>query len=54
MVLSYLNARRVQTRAERSKGRLRVVDAKSAYFRLRPGEEGAQALYEALKHLLRA
>ena len=43
----------VKALAQRSDGRLRVVDADSAYFRLKAREEAPPALYEALKHLLR-
>jgi transcription-repair coupling factor (superfamily II helicase) len=53
VVLGYKTARRVKELAERSKGRLRVVDAESAYFRLRPAEEAPEALYQALRELLR-
>jgi transcription-repair coupling factor (superfamily II helicase) len=54
VVLGYKNARRVKELADRSKGRLRVVDAESAYFRLRPNEESPDALYKVLRELLRA
>jgi transcription-repair coupling factor (superfamily II helicase) len=54
VVLGYRNARRVKTLAERSGGRLRVVDGSSAYFRLRPGEAEPEALYRTLRKLLRA
>jgi transcription-repair coupling factor (superfamily II helicase) len=53
VVLSYRSARLVRRLAERSEGRLRVVDEKSAYFRLLPEEREAPALYECLKDLLR-
>jgi transcription-repair coupling factor (superfamily II helicase) len=53
VVLGYKSAKRIKALAERSGGRLRVVDADSAYFRLRGREEAPPALYEALKHLLR-
>jgi transcription-repair coupling factor (superfamily II helicase) len=54
VVLGYKSARRVKELADRSKGRLRVVDAESAYFRLRPAEEAPAALYKVLRELLRA
>ena len=54
VVLGYRNARRAKELADRSKGRLRIVDAESAYFRLRPAEEAPEALYKVLKDLLRA
>jgi transcription-repair coupling factor (superfamily II helicase) len=53
VVLGYKNAKRIKALAERSAGRLRVVDAESAYFRLKPREESQAALYETLKQLLR-
>ena len=53
VVLGYKNAKRIKALAERSGGRLRVVDGGSAYFRLKAREEAPPALYEALKHLLR-
>jgi transcription-repair coupling factor (superfamily II helicase) len=53
VVLGYKSARRVRELADRSKGRLRVVDAESAYFRLRPSEESPEGLYKALRELLR-
>ncbi len=53
VVLGYKNAKRIKALAERSGGRLRVVDADSAYFRLKAREEAPPALYEVLKHLLR-
>ncbi len=53
VVLGYRHRKRVEQLAQRSAGRLRVVDAHSAYFRLRPGELEPAALYAALKHLLR-
>lgn len=53
VVLGYRNPKKVQELAERSKGRLRVVDAESAYFRLRGKEEGPERLYATLKDLLR-
>jgi transcription-repair coupling factor (superfamily II helicase) len=54
VVLGYKHARRIKELADRSKGRLRVVDAESAYFRLRPNEESPEALYKVLRELLRA
>ncbi len=53
VVLRYRNPRAVQKLAARSGGRLRVVDAASAYHRLRAVEEPPEALYACLKHLLR-
>ena len=53
VVLGYRNAKRIRELAERSKGRLVVVDEKSAYFRLRPTETEALALYKVVRGLLR-
>ncbi len=53
VVLGYRNPRRIKQLAERADGRLRIVDADSAYFRLAPAEIEPAALHAALKHLLR-
>jgi transcription-repair coupling factor (superfamily II helicase) len=53
MVLEYRSSRRIQRVALRSGGRLRVVDDRTAYFRLQPDESEPDALYEAVKDLLR-
>jgi len=53
VVLGYRNPRLIQELAERSRGRLRVVDNRSAYFRLKPNEFDPPALYSRLTHLLR-
>ena len=53
VVLGYRNPRKLQRLAERSEGRLRVVDEATAYFRLSPAETEPEALYASLKHLLR-
>jgi transcription-repair coupling factor (superfamily II helicase) len=53
VVLGYRNTKRIKELAERSRGRLVVVDEKSAYFRLRPAEMEPMALYKAVKGLLR-
>jgi transcription-repair coupling factor (superfamily II helicase) len=54
VVLGYRNPRRIRRLAERGKGRLRVVDGRSAYYRLEPAEHrDALALYQCLKTLLR-
>ena len=52
VVLGYRNTKRVKELAERSRGRLVVVDEKSAYFRLRPAETEPMAMYRAIKGLL--
>src|SRR5262249_35638102 len=52
VVLGYRSARKIQRLADRSGGRLRVVDETSAYLRLAPGEAEPSALYAILKELL--
>jgi transcription-repair coupling factor (superfamily II helicase) len=54
VVLGYRSPRRIKQLAERSGGRLRIVDGHSAYFRLTPAEVAPAALYACLKHLLRS
>jgi transcription-repair coupling factor (superfamily II helicase) len=53
VVLGYRNKKRIAELAERSGGRLRVVDEASAYFRPRAEELEPLALYNALVHLLK-
>jgi transcription-repair coupling factor (superfamily II helicase) len=53
LVLGYRNAKRVMQLADRSAGRLKVIDAKDAYFRLQDGEDEPGAMYELLKRVLR-
>jgi transcription-repair coupling factor (superfamily II helicase) len=53
VVLGYRNPRKIKRLAERSEGRLRIVDEATAYFRLSPAETEPEALYACLKHLLR-
>jgi len=53
VVLGYRNTKRIRELAERSKGRLVVVDEKSAYFRLRPAELEPLTMYRVVKGLLR-
>jgi transcription-repair coupling factor (superfamily II helicase) len=53
VVFGYRHQRKVERLAERSKGRLRIVDSASAYFRLKPSETAPTALYACLKDLLR-
>jgi transcription-repair coupling factor (superfamily II helicase) len=53
VVLNYRSARLMQRLAQRSNGRLRVVDDHSAYLRLKPAEVDQAALYPILKDLLR-
>jgi transcription-repair coupling factor (superfamily II helicase) len=53
LVLGYRNPRRIERLAQRSGGRLRIVDKESAYFRLRSEEYEPLALYRCVKELLR-
>ncbi|MBM4071558.1 MAG: transcription-repair coupling factor [Planctomycetes bacterium] len=53
LVLVYRNGRRLKRLAARADGRLKIVDEVSAYFRLRPKESAPDALYAAIKYLLR-
>ena len=53
LVLGYRNTKRIRELAERSRGRLVVVDEKCAYFRLRPTELEPLSMYRAVKGLLR-
>jgi transcription-repair coupling factor (superfamily II helicase) len=52
IVLTYKSARLIKKLAERGGERFRVVDEKSAYYRLGPGDEEPPRLYEMLKRLL--
>ncbi len=52
-VLDYRNPRHIRRLADRSAGRLRVVDDRSAYLRLAAPEAEPAALYARLKDLLR-
>src|SRR5262245_56119542 len=53
LVLEYKSARLAKRLAERSGGRLRVVDRASAFCRLAPAEEEPQNLFPLLRQLLR-
>ncbi|HEY1861737.1 MAG TPA: transcription-repair coupling factor [Gemmataceae bacterium] len=53
VVLGYRAARLVKALAERSRGRLKVVDHQSAYFRLSPKELDQTRLFQTLQSLLR-
>ena len=52
LVLTYRHENKAKELASHSRGRLKVVDAKSIYLRLKPGEEHDMALYELLGKLL--
>ena len=53
VVLGYRSPRKMAKLTARSEGRIRVIDAATAYCRLSGKEEEAAELYELLKHLLR-
>jgi transcription-repair coupling factor (superfamily II helicase) len=53
VVLGYRSARQAKRLAERSCGRLRIVNATQAYFRLEPAETTPDAMYAVVKDLLR-
>src|SRR5262249_44542092 len=52
VVFHYRNARRVQKLAQKSGGRIRVVDDRTAYWRPTPAELEPLGMYEALRELL--
>jgi transcription-repair coupling factor (superfamily II helicase) len=52
VVLGYRNPRKIKRLADLSRGRLRIVDGSSAYYRLQPGETEPVLLYQRLKDLL--
>jgi transcription-repair coupling factor (superfamily II helicase) len=54
LVFGYRNAKRMAHLVERSKGRLKAIDEKDAYFRLQEGEEETGGMYDLLRGLLRA
>ena len=54
LVLTYRSGRLMKKLAERAGPRLRVVDEKAAYWRLRPGEEEALQMYAVVTALLRS
>ena len=53
VVLVYRHPRKMERLAKRAGDRLRIADAQSAYFRLKPEEYEPLALFAALKLLLR-
>ncbi len=54
LVLGYRNRKRIDRLVATSKGRLRVVDNQSAYFRLRGPEREPENLFNILKALLQS
>jgi hypothetical protein len=53
MVFGYRGERLARKLADRSDGRLKVVDEKNLYYRLKAGEDEPAALFQQLRHLLR-
>ncbi len=53
LVLTYRDEARIGQLAARSKGRLKIVDERSAYWRLQEGEDETMRLYNLLKNMLR-
>ncbi|MFM7098234.1 MAG: transcription-repair coupling factor [Gemmataceae bacterium] len=54
LVMTYRNAKRAQTVANKSKGRLRVVDSEQIYCRLKPNEDKPERLYKLLHEQLQS
>lgn len=52
LVFSYRTRPKADTLARQSRGRLKVVDDKSLYLRLQPGEDAPETMYELLKAVL--
>ena len=52
LVFSYRNAAKAQQLAARSRGRLKVVDGRSLYLRLKPGEDAPETMYKLLSRVL--
>lgn len=53
LVLVYRHPPKIERLAKRAEGRLRIADAQSAYFRLKPNELEPLSLFASIKHLLR-
>ena len=53
-VFSYRNRKQADDLAKQSRGRVKVVDEKSLYLRLKPGEDEPEVMYELLKAVLGA
>jgi transcription-repair coupling factor (superfamily II helicase) len=52
IVLTYRNEKRIKQLVELSRGRLKVIDDRSAYLRLHEGEDQAEKLYAFLTRIL--
>jgi len=53
LVFSYRNPQKAETLARRSQGRVKMVDDKSLYLRLQPGEDEKEAMYPLLLQILK-
>ncbi len=53
LVFAYRSPKKAKQLAEATQGRIKVVDDKSLYLRLKPGEEEPDAMYALLRRLLR-
>ena len=53
LVFAYRSDKLAKRLAERSGARMKVIDEKHVYCRLRPGEDDVESLYRLLRHLLR-
>ena len=53
LVFGYRGERLAKKLADRSDGRLKVVDEKNLYYRLKAGEDEPALLFQQLRHLLR-
>ena len=54
LVFSYRDRKQADDLAKKSRGRVKVVDEKSLYLRLKPGEDEPEVMYELLKAVLGA
>jgi transcription-repair coupling factor (superfamily II helicase) len=52
LVFSYRKRKRIEELATKSNGRLKIVDDRSAYWRLLPEEEAPEAMYGMLKTVM--
>jgi transcription-repair coupling factor (superfamily II helicase) len=52
LVFRYKNRKRADELAKQSRGRLKVIDEKAAYLRLKPEEDTPEAVYELLRAVL--
>src|SRR5262245_35783818 len=53
LIFAYRSPKLAKRLADRSNGRMKVIDEKNIYCRLRLGEDDVESLYRLLRHLLR-